>query len=120
MMQASSSASQRIKRLLGEGVALADQIRGFNFGDGQERPVLGIIATFPIDHLREDSYEALRATAACPDRDVEVRLINQVGFPAKLTVRGVGVLWGGRPAIFATESFRDLFVAHLSVSLCRT
>jgi len=71
-MQASSSASQRIERLLSEGVALANQISGFNFRDWQKRPVLGIVTTFPIDHLREDSYEALRATAACPDRDVEV------------------------------------------------
>ena len=54
MMEASSSASQRIKGLLREGVALANQIGGFHFRDGQKRPVLGIVTPFPIDHLRED------------------------------------------------------------------
>ncbi len=54
IMQASSSASQRIERLLSDGVALANQISGFDFRDGQKRPVLGIVTIYPINHLRED------------------------------------------------------------------
>ena len=112
MVQRFSAAPQSRQRSSGQGIALSNKIGNFRGRKRQQNPVLGIIARFPIDRLREYLYKPLRAARTYADHDMAVGIIDEVGFTHERTPRFLRRIGGRGPAALASE------ILHPSSSIC--